>query len=127
MQPSTASLDPSDFRHVAAEPKIGFIQISQVDRGVEVREMSELHIPCACGRPLCGVDTEVIVTPRGHVLHFFGICLSCGRQSGIYMSKPAAVTADAEQALYEARLQSDIAAVIRGVTALREGAPEEVA
>lgn len=116
---NSAPLDPDTFRH-EAEEAVGKIQISQVDHPFQVRGVSELHVPCACGRPLVGVDMDLIHGERGYALHFQGICLTCGRQSGLYMSEGAA-TVDAKAE----KVRAEVEAMVRAVQACREGSTPE--
>lgn len=119
---TSASLDPADFRHEIRERPA--LQISQVDHPFQVRGIEQLHVPCACGRPLCGVETEWINDAQGNALYFMGVCLSCGKQEGIYMSAPN-VTADAADKRRKQQLEAEITAMVEQVTRLREQ-PETV-
>jgi hypothetical protein len=117
MRPVTASLDPQQFRHEILD-RPATIQISQIDHGFQVRSMPEMHIPCACGRPLCGIETDVLTEPRGFAVYYRGVCLTCGNQEGMYLSEPAA-TADVAERAHTARLKADIAAILEQVDRLR--------
>jgi hypothetical protein len=119
MRAVAASLSPEDFRHEAAPTKAGQIQISQVDHPFQVRAIAEMHVPCACGRPLVGLETEIIVDPKGYAIWFTGVCLSCGVQKGIYMSEPRQSAAAAEAAR-QAKLAAEVTAMLQQVERLRE-------
>lgn len=114
---STASLNPEDFRHQAAEPALGIIQISQVDRGLQVRSITELHVPCVCGRPLCGIEHEWIHDIKGSALYVTGVCLVCGNQTALYLSEPV-MAADDHHFRLLTRLQNDVAQVLRQISEL---------
>lgn len=121
---NVASLDPADFRHVAAEPAVGQIQISQVSHGLQVRNITELHVPCACGRPLCGVDHEWIHDSKGSALFVKGVCLTCGNQEALYLSEPA-VSLEDGAARRQERLLTDIARLVQQVSELPGNEIEE--
>lgn len=114
---NAASLDPGDFRHEIVE-RPG-LQISQVDHPFQVRSIGELHIPCACGRPLCGLETEWIHDPQGDALYYLGVCLVCGRQEGIYISEPRGAV-DVTKLRKDAQLAAEVKAIVEQVVLLRE-------
>lgn len=121
---NSASLDPGDFRHDLVDTP-GKVQITQVDHPYQVRGLTQLHVPCACGRPLVGVEFELLSDPRGYALHFDGVCLSCGRQHGLYMSTPAVESEAEAAARREQRIRAEVDAMVHAVRELREDAPLE--
>ncbi len=127
MRAANANLDPESYRHEIPDAPNGLLRISQVDHGFQIRDMPDLHVPCACGRPLCGLDTELFTESRGFAIHFSGVCLKCGVQYGIYVSMPHMATAEEERVRKETRLKEDIARVIEQALALRQGSPEDEA
>lgn len=123
MRPVSASLDPTDFRHEVADRREK-ITISQVEHGIQMRSVSELHIPCACGRPLCGLETELLTDGVGYGLYYMGVCLSCGRQSGIYSCEPK-LTPEMALKRREARIAADVNAIVQSVRQLHKDTETE--
>lgn len=123
MKARTASFDPDTFRHEASEPRIGQVQISQQNHGLQVRGIAELHVACKCGRPLCALEHEWIHDSKGSALYVQGVCLNCGVQSALYLSEPAkAATYETD---YAARLQEEVTRVVSAVLQLRAGTPSD--
>jgi hypothetical protein len=125
-KPRAAQLDPSTFRREVCEPAIGQVQIIQQDHGMQIRAMSDLHIPCKCGRPLCGIEHELISDTKGYALYVRGVCLSCGLQQAMYLSEPAKAPQDYQTQL-AARMAADVERVLAVAMSVREAAltPEE--
>lgn len=114
-----ASLDPATFRHEMAE-NIGGFQISQVNYGFQIRSVSEIHIPCVCGRPLVGCETDWIHDQKGSALYFKGVCLHCGLQDGLYLSAPTTTPSERDE-----RVRAEIQALVERITLLREASPSD--
>jgi hypothetical protein len=124
MRAANANLDPDSYRHEITDRPA--FQISQVDHGFQVRAVAELHISCSCGRPLCGIETDVMQEHRGFAIYYRGVCLSCGRQEGMYVSPAALPTAEAEQQRRDDQLKADIARILEQVGQLNEAAGNEM-
>lgn len=105
----TASLNPANARHDAAPPRLGEMRIEQVDRPPLV--LHELHVPCACGRPLVGQEYRVI----GDTVFVWGVCLQCGNQQAIFAPPQKEETVDE----HVARIEDDVRRYVAGVLALR--------
>jgi hypothetical protein len=118
MRAINASLDPTDFRHEAADRGTK-LTISQVDHGIQTRSIAELYVPCACGRPLCGLEFDWLSDAGGQALHFMGVCLVCGVQRGIYMSEPV-LAVKAQEARRDAKLEADVRELMEQVARLRQ-------
>jgi hypothetical protein len=106
-----ASLDPDSYKHEIKPRDNGLMTITQIDHPMAVRSLNEMHVPCACGRPLVGIETELIVDPLGYAVYYAGVCLECGRQRGIYMSAPVMPEAMKERARV-ARMEGEVRSML---------------
>jgi hypothetical protein len=89
------------------------ISIQQIDRPPALRRVGELHVPCECGRPLVGVEAELLTDAEGWSLHTTGVCLVCGRQSAFYVSTPGDEPAGATT------VRDEVEAIVESVLRLR--------
>lgn len=119
--PQAASFDPSTFRRELEDPSFGQVQIVQQDHGMQVRHLTELHVPCKCGRPLCGIEHEVINDNKGYALYVRGVCLKCGVQEAMYLSEPV-VELKTYQTQLTARMAADVERILTDVLAVRRAA-----
>lgn len=86
---------------------------------MQVRAMSDIHVPCKCGRPLCGIEHELINDAKGYALYVRGVCLSCGLQQAMYLSEPAQAPQDYQTKL-AARMAADVERLLIVAMAARQ-------
>jgi hypothetical protein len=108
-----ADLSPAAARHEVPDTQLG-MTIQQIDRPPLV--LKELHVPCACGRPLVGQEWVIcgndLLDSVGGTVFVRGVCLTCGVQTAIF-APPAQAQPE------ESTLQNDILRLVKQVMTLR--------
>jgi hypothetical protein len=130
------SLNPDDARHLPrpyGEPYEGMtdrgmvtgrgteLVIQQVVRPPAVRRITDMHIPCECGRPLVDLEDTMMQDVDGYSLGFEGVCLSCGVQRIYYVSPPRTYLAEQTR---RAAITKEVRAIVDQVMNLRRDESE---
>jgi hypothetical protein len=102
---ATASLDPGTFGHVEPPSEPLKLNVQQINHPLAIRQIHQLHVPCTCGRLLCGIEDEWIFDEMGSAIHITGVCLTCGVQKVMYLAAPA-VSANAQRLRLEANIRA---------------------